>query len=107
MSDFKAKPFNKKVFENPFIPKIEKKTQISFEEFNLSKSNTKLAKRTLDEYMNDKENTSMNIFRAKSVDRKLFESKHDGKSPKTEVKPRRLTEFSPFNFKTEERRGLK
>lgn len=24
-SDFKAKPFNKKVFENPFVPKIEKK----------------------------------------------------------------------------------
>lgn len=55
-SDFKAKPFNKKIFENPFVPKIEKKEVVSFEEFKLSKSNTKLAKKSLEEYLYNKEN---------------------------------------------------
>lgn len=44
--------------ENPFIPKIERKEAVTFEEFNLSKSNTKLAKKTLVEYLNNKENTT-------------------------------------------------
>jgi len=29
-SDFKAKPFNKKIFDNPFQLKIEKKPVITF-----------------------------------------------------------------------------
>jgi 5-methylcytosine-specific restriction endonuclease McrBC regulatory subunit McrC len=105
-------PFNKKVFENPFMPKIEKKPVVTFEEFNLSKSNTKLAKKTLVEYLNDKENTSQNIFRARSLDKKILETGKPDKSPSgvstgSELKPRRLTEFSPFNFKTDERIAMR
>lgn len=55
--------------------------------------------------MNNKENTSANVFRAKSIDKKMFEQQE--KSPMTDIKPRKLTEFSPFNFKTEERIVLK
>ena len=40
-----------------------------------------------------------------SLDKKILQKVN--KSPKTEVKTRRLTEFSPFNFKTDERKGLK
>ena len=54
---FKAKPLNKKIFEKqPSFPQIDKKQQTSFNEFNLSKSNGKLIKRTYEEYMVDKEN---------------------------------------------------
>jgi len=46
------------------------------------------------------------MFRARSLDKKLFE-KRESTTPKTENKSKRMTEFSPFNFKTEERRGFK
>lgn len=73
-----------------------------FEEFNLSKSNAKLGKRTFIEYVQNKEN-NLNVFRARSVDKKIYQAK----TPKVLNKKRKLTEFSPFNFKTEERKAFK
>lgn len=73
-TEFKAKPLNKKIFENvPKLPSIEKKQQTTFEEFSLSRSNAKLAKKSLVEYMRNKENSNSNIlFRARSVDKKIL-----------------------------------
>ena len=100
--EFKARPFNKKIFEHTSsLPQIDKKTATNFEEFVLSKSNTMLAKKTLDEYLQNKENNSANLFRARSFSRKLLEP--SSKTPRLEFKKRQLTDFSPFNFKTEER----
>jgi hypothetical protein len=50
-SDFKAKPLNKKIFEEgPKLPEVEKRLKTTFDEFQLSKSNGKLGKRSLIEY---------------------------------------------------------
>ena len=51
--------------------------------------------------MQNKENNSANLFRARSFSRKILEP--TAKTPKAEFKKRQLTDFSPFNFKTEER----
>ena len=54
---FKAKPLNRKIFENqPSLKQVDKKPMTNFTEFNLSKSNCKLGKRTFEEYMTNKEN---------------------------------------------------
>jgi hypothetical protein len=48
-SEFKARPFNKKIFEKTAsLPKVNKRQGTSFEEFTLSKSNSKLNKKTLE-----------------------------------------------------------
>lgn len=71
-SDFKARPLNKRIFDTqPKLPVIERRQKTDFDEFRLSRSNAKLAKKTLEEYQN-KENSSVNLFRAKSFDRKIF-----------------------------------
>lgn len=36
------------------LPEVERKERTSFTEFKLSKSNTRLAKKTIDEYMTKK-----------------------------------------------------
>ena len=46
----------------------------------------------------NKENASQNVFRARSVDKKLF--MNEKTTPKTEAKAKKMTEFSPFNFMT-------
>ena len=45
---FKALPFKKKIFEEKAkLPEVEKKKETHFTEFQLSKSNCKLGKKTL------------------------------------------------------------
>ena len=66
-TEFKARPFNRKIFENTgALPHIDKKSKTTFEEFSLSRSNNKLAKKTLEEYIGNRENNSANLFRARS-----------------------------------------
>lgn len=45
------------------------------------------------------------MFRARALDRRLFEKEQN--TPKTENKAKKITEFSPFNFKTDERKYMK
>ena len=95
---------NKKILEHPtFVPHVEKREATAFDEFRLSQSNTKLGKRTLEEYLLNKENASQNVFRARSLDKNLFLQK----TPRTDVKQKRITEQSPFALRTEERRFLR
>ena len=101
---FKARPLNKRIFETAFKPSKTEKKVIAFDEFKLSKSNGKLAKRSLFEYLKDKENNGTG-FRARSFSKNKFEQQLQ--CPKTEVKPKRMTAFSPFKFRTEERLRLK
>ncbi len=68
------------------LPQIEKRGRTSFTEFTLSKSNSKLAKKTLEDYLYNKENSNMNVFRARSVSKKLYTN--DAKTPKVELKRR-------------------
>lgn len=45
--EFKARPFNKKIFETQGkLPSVSKRGQTEFYEFRLSKSNAKLANKT-------------------------------------------------------------
>jgi hypothetical protein len=80
-TEFKARPLNKKIFETTSkLPDISKKQSTTFDEFILSKSNAKLAKKTLVEYVTNKENTHQNtLFRARSVYKMVA-------TPKTEYK---------------------
>jgi len=64
------------------VPYVEKKETTSFDEFRLSQSNTKLGKRTLEEYLFNKENSNSNVFRARSLDKNLFLPK----TPNTDLK---------------------
>lgn len=91
---------NKKILEQPCqLPSIPKRETTQFDEFQLSKSNKKLAKRTIEEYLTNKENHSS--FKARSLDRKILEEAtfrvhlSDGK--------KRVTSQSPFKLMTEER----
>ena len=84
---------------------------MQFEEFQLSKSNAQLAKKTVIEYLNNKENACANNFKAKPFDKNALNQKSATKSPTesaggNSVAPR-ITECSPFNFKTEERLKLR
>ncbi len=93
---FKARPFNKKVFDRiESLPTVEKKKETKFTEFSLSKSNCKLGKKTFTEYVTNKENACVatNSFRAKSLDKKMLDEP-DFKPCHTERK--RATEQSPF-----------
>lgn len=61
---------------------MEKKGKTTFDEFCLSKSNTKLAKKTLEEYLVNKENKGCN-FKARSVSKKIYTGAAlDAKTPK-------------------------
>lgn len=54
---FKAIPFDKHKFEKKArLPSILKRTSTEFTEFQLSKSNMKLGKKTMEEYVYNKEN---------------------------------------------------
>lgn len=77
----------------PKLPEIEKKGRTEFEEFSLSRSNAHLAKKTLVEYLINKENTQ--IFRARSFDPNKLNL-----TPKSnlDVKKAQATQFSPFTF---------
>lgn len=100
-SNFKARPFDKKKFEKQTrLPSILKKTATEFTEFRLSKSNMKLGKKTFEEYVHNKENVET-AFRARSLDRRIFEE-NAAKKFQTETK-KKVTLQTQFNFKTEER----
>lgn len=88
-SEFKARPFNRRIFETACkLPLVDKRNTTGFDEFHLSKSNAKLAKKTFIEYITNKENACSNqLFRARSFDRKKLE---EMVLPKTEMK-RQLT----------------
>src|SRR5437868_15481634 len=69
---FKAMPLNKKILEAiSKLPEVIKRNKTHFDEFQLSKSNVKYGKKTLEESLINKENevNQANQFRAKSFDR--------------------------------------
>ena len=73
---FKALPLNKSIFKQVTrLPSVEKRTQTSFSEFKLSKSNGRLGKKTFIEYVQNKENEKSRggEFRALSLDKKILE----------------------------------
>lgn len=73
---FKARPFNAKLFSKRSIklPSVDRKEGTHFETFTLSNSNALLAKKTLSEYVVNKENPG--LFKALSLDRKMLEKPH-------------------------------
>lgn len=97
-SQFKARPFNRKIFEKSAgkLPSVERKETTSFNEFSLSNSNAHLGKRTLGEYLLNKENST--TFKALPLDKKILEHAITPRKEKPQV-----TEASPFTFRTDER----
>ena len=83
-------PLKKKIFEQiDKLPKIEAKKQTEFYEFHLSKSNVKLSKKTIEEYVNEKENiTHLNSFKARSVSKRIL----DEPTFKPQTERKRITE---------------
>ena len=75
---------------------MDTKEATTFDQFSLSHSNAHLAKKTLVEYVSNKENPVQ--FKARALDHKMFE--HD---PSTPHKPKHVIETTPFVFKTDER----
>ena len=68
---FKAIPFNPKLFEKSDKIIASGKEKTAFEEFSLSNTNNQLAKKSLSEYILNKENPAN--FKALALDRKIFE----------------------------------
>jgi len=52
---------------------VEKRKSTFFDEFKLSLANTKLGKRTLDEYLEEQEKMRTAEFKALKLDRKILE----------------------------------
>ncbi len=100
--DFKARPLNKKIFEKQSsLPLVEKKKSTFFDEFKLSQANTKLGKRTLDEYLGEQEKMRTAEFKALKLDKKILlgNSEVKPKERKSEVR----LKIEPFNLATERR----
>ena len=80
---------------------MEKKKSTFFDEFKLSQANTKLGKRTLDEYLGEQEKMRTAEFKALKLDKKILlgNSEVRPKERKSEVRLKAL----PFNLATERR----
>jgi 5-methylcytosine-specific restriction endonuclease McrBC regulatory subunit McrC len=95
-SDFKALPLNKKIFDKQdSLPEVGKKSATSFDEFKLSRPNSKLGKRSLEDYLTEQERLKKAEFKARSLDKKVLRTPPRLLSRQaTELK----TECAPFNF---------
>jgi len=58
---------------------VEKRKSTCFDEFKLSQANTKLGKRTLDEYLEEQEKMRTAEFKALKLDRKILEGNSEPK----------------------------
>lgn len=96
-SEFKARPLNKKIFEQiGKLPEVDKKATTHFDEFRLSQSNVKLSKKTIEEYRLNKENSYH--FKARSLDKRLLEQP----TFTPVIGEHKPIEQSPFKFKLDE-----
>lgn len=56
-----------------YLPTVGKKQATNFEKFKLSQANNKLGKRTLVEYLEQNEKMQKAEFKARVLDKKMFE----------------------------------
>ena len=94
--EFKARPLNKKIFEHPKkTVKIEKKQTTTFKDFNLSKGQNAISKKTLDEYIQNKENEGIFIpHKSVTFDKKMFDQDlfQQNQAMKVEKKQKKFTD---------------